>query len=115
MATTEYFHPRETSGEKLGGVAAIVFARVAGAWRAFQNRRSVAKLLEWDHHMLRDIGLTEGDVRSAMSMPVSSDPSFRLDALAEERRVAFRAQARERQAKVKDFRFESGLDRWKRI
>ena len=36
-------------------------------WQAVRNRRSVAKLLEWDDRMLRDIGLTQSDVRSAMA------------------------------------------------
>jgi uncharacterized protein YjiS (DUF1127 family) len=65
---------------------------------AVRNRRQVAKLLSWDAHMLRDIGLTPGDVRSAMAGPLHEDPSYRLDTLARERRSAFRATARERRA-----------------
>ena len=43
--------------------------RCAALWRATQNRRSVAKLLEWDDRMLKDIGLTQGDVLSVMALP----------------------------------------------
>ncbi|MCB1498456.1 MAG: DUF1127 domain-containing protein [Bauldia sp.] len=63
---------------------------------AIRHRRQVAKLLSWDAHMLRDIGLTEGDVRAAMAGPMRDDPSYRLDALVHERRRAGQALARER-------------------
>lgn len=63
---------------------------------AMRNRRQVAKLLDWDSRMLRDIGLTPGDVRSAMASPLGDDPSHRLGAMARERRAAFHAAARER-------------------
>jgi uncharacterized protein YjiS (DUF1127 family) len=63
---------------------------------AVRNRRQVAKLLSWDARMLRDIGLTPGDVRSAMASPFGDDPSCRLDTMARERRNAFHAGARER-------------------
>ena len=46
--------------------------------------------------MLRDIGLTQGDVRSAMAIAgVGDDPSYRLGVMSRERRAAFRAQARD--------------------
>ncbi|HET7718092.1 MAG TPA: DUF1127 domain-containing protein [Bauldia sp.] len=64
--------------------------------KAARNRRQVARLLSWDARMLRDIGLTPGDVRSAMASPLGDDPSGRLGAMAEERRNAIHAAARER-------------------
>jgi hypothetical protein len=67
-----------------------------GIARARRNRRSVARLLEWDEYMLRDIGLTSGDVHAAMALRASEDPSQKLDALSAERRAAIRAEARER-------------------
>ena len=73
-----------------------------------RNRRSVAKLLEWDDHMLRDIGLTQSDVRSAMASPIADDPSYRLGAISGERRRAIRAQARD--VSVREFRLESRSD-----
>ena len=85
-----------TFGERFLGLAGAAYARAAALFRAVQNRRSVAKLLDWDDRMLRDIGLTPGDVRAVMSLPVSDDPSYRLGVLSVERRAAFRAAAKER-------------------
>ena len=85
-----------TPGERLQLMVEAAFVRVAGFVRAARNRRSVAKLLEWDERMLRDIGLTTGDVHAAMALRVSEDPSQRLEALSAERRAAIRAEARER-------------------
>ena len=96
MVTTELATQPASAGEKLHHFATALLARVAGLWRAARNRRSVARLLDWDERMLRDIGLTPGDVQGAMALPVSEDPSYRLGVIAVERRVAFRAQARDR-------------------
>jgi uncharacterized protein YjiS (DUF1127 family) len=76
--------------------AANVFHRAIDVVVAYRNRRQVARLLSWDAHMLRDIGLTPGDVSSALASPLAEDPSCRLDALARERRRAVEAGARER-------------------
>ena len=86
------------SSERLLGLAIAASTWVLGAWRMAQNRRTVAKLLEWDERMHRDIGLTRGDVRSVMAMPSGEDPSYRLSELSSERRAALRAEARERAA-----------------
>jgi hypothetical protein len=45
--------------------------------------------------MLADIGLTEGDVRSALSARIADDPSCHLSAFSNERKAAQRARARE--------------------
>lgn len=97
MATTQFdvSQLQSPAGEKLAALGRIVLGRVAGLWRAMQNRRSVKQLLEWDARMLNDIGLTPGDVLSAMSGPVGEDPSYRLSVLSVERRAAIRAAARE--------------------
>jgi uncharacterized protein YjiS (DUF1127 family) len=111
MTTTQFdvSQLQSPAGEKLAALGRSVFARVAGLWRAMQNRRSVKQLLEWDARMLNDIGLTPGDVLSAMSGPVGEDPSYRLSVLSVERRAAIRASARERlelasTGKVTEFR-----------
>jgi uncharacterized protein YjiS (DUF1127 family) len=111
MTTTQFdvSQLQSPAGEKLAALGRSVFARVAGLWRAMQNRRSVKQLLEWDARMLNDIGLTPGDVLSAMSGPVGEDPSYRLSVLSVERRAAIRAAARERlelasTGKVTEFR-----------
>lgn len=99
MATFEFTTTTPAgTGEKLAHVALSTAEQVAKVWRAVKNRRSVAKLLDWDDRMLRDIGLTSNDVRSAMSGPVREDPSLRLGLLSIERRAAIRAEARERLA-----------------
>ena len=61
-----------------------------------KNRRSVSQLAGWDDHMLRDIGLTRGDVHSALPRRFADDPSYRLSAFSAERKSAARAQSRER-------------------
>jgi uncharacterized protein YjiS (DUF1127 family) len=97
MATTELSQsPSATTGEKLRLAVEAGLARLAALWRSAQNRRKVARLLEWDAHMLRDIGLTPGDVRAAMASPMHDDPSNHLGALSLERRMASHATARER-------------------
>jgi hypothetical protein len=48
--------------------------------------------------MLRDIGLTRGDVCAVMALPAGQDPSYRLSELSSERRAAIRAEGRERAA-----------------
>lgn len=79
--------------------ATAVFHRAAELVVAYRNRREVARLLKWDAHMLRDIGLTQGDVHSALASPLAEDPSYRLDMLARERRRAVHAIARERRGR----------------
>jgi uncharacterized protein YjiS (DUF1127 family) len=85
-----------TAGERLLELTAAASAWIGYVWRTARNRRSVAKLLEWDERMLRDIGLTRGDVCAVMALPAGQDPSYRLNELSGERRAALRADARER-------------------
>ena len=97
MATTEFSHSAPAgAGTKLRRLAEAGLFRLVALWRAVKNRRAVVRLLEWDDHMLRDIGLTQGDVRAALAWPVTDDPSYRLGATSLERRTAFRAASRER-------------------
>jgi uncharacterized protein YjiS (DUF1127 family) len=101
MATTELLQSQSANaGERLFHLAQSGFVRLAAAWRAARNRRSVGKLLDWDNRMLSDIGLTPGDVRSALASPMGDDPSYRLGVLSVERRAAFRANAAERLARI---------------
>lgn len=52
--------------------------RLTGAWTAWQNRREIRHLLEFDDHMLADIGLNRSDVLAAMMTDPFDDPSNRL-------------------------------------
>jgi uncharacterized protein YjiS (DUF1127 family) len=96
MASTDLTHAQPAHfGERIQHVIAVSSARVAAVWQAAKNRRSVNRLLEWDDRMLRDIGLTSGDVRAALSGRLVEDPSPRLEVLSGERRAAVRARRRE--------------------
>jgi len=56
--------------------------------RAWRNRRTAAKLTEFDDHILQDLGLNRSDVYDALDTPFSSDPSLELQ------RYALRNRAR---------------------
>jgi uncharacterized protein YjiS (DUF1127 family) len=95
MATTEFSHTELSSTAGLRNFVEAAAARLAGMWTAARNRRAVNRLLAWDSRMLADIGLTEGDVRSALSARIADDPSCHLSAFSNERKAAQRARARE--------------------
>jgi uncharacterized protein YjiS (DUF1127 family) len=95
MATYDDTRSRSDGGLLFPLVSAML-QHAAAYIEVVRNRRQVAKLLHWDSRMLRDIGLTPGDVRSAMASPLGDDPSYRLETMARERRNSFHAAARER-------------------
>ncbi|MFK8032884.1 MAG: DUF1127 domain-containing protein [Hyphomicrobiales bacterium] len=76
------------------GVAYLA-KRMAIFWNTWKNRRMMTKLVTLDDHMLKDIGLTRGDLRMVSALPYSDDPTSRLRVLAVERRASERAWARE--------------------
>jgi uncharacterized protein YjiS (DUF1127 family) len=89
MTTTGFTHTQRfafTQGLKNAFEAGA--NRVAALWTAAKNRRAVNQLLSWDEHALKDIGVTRGDVRSALAVTAPNDPSYRLRTLRGERRVA---------------------------
>jgi uncharacterized protein YjiS (DUF1127 family) len=68
-------------------------AKAYAGFTAWVNRRSAGQyLLDMDERMLADIGLTRGDLRSAWSEPLWSDPTVRLQRIAAERRAARRVR-----------------------
>ncbi len=71
-------------------------ANAGARWRAVRNRREVARLLDKHNHALCDVGVTAADVRAALAVPLSLDPSRRLAALARERHAAACQMAAER-------------------
>ena len=95
MATYDETRSRADSGFLFALLSAALH-HAAARFEAMRHRREVAQLLVWDQRMLRDIGVTEGDVRSAMASRFGEDPSSRLEAMAGERRRAFLEGARER-------------------
>lgn len=72
--------------------------------RALQRRRVITQLAQLDDHMLRDIGLTRGDLRDAAAAPMGADPTQVLVLRTTERRVAQRLTqwARQQRARVPD-------------
>ncbi|BAT58632.1 hypothetical protein GJW-30_1_01159 [Variibacter gotjawalensis] len=68
-------------------LAASIFAHVVDVFTAFKNRRALSELSNLDERMLRDIGLTRGDLRDAISEPLWRDPTAILVSRAGERRV----------------------------
>ena len=102
MVTTAFRQEPAPLGERLVSLLFSAATRLVHAWQAARNRRAVAKLLQWDARMLRDIGLTQGDVAAVMALPRGVDPSRRLRFLSVERRAAVRAEASERMARSRN-------------
>jgi uncharacterized protein YjiS (DUF1127 family) len=50
----------------------------AGLFKALRHRREVGGLAQLDDRLLKDIGLTRGDVRGALAGPAFRDPSVLL-------------------------------------
>ncbi|WP_165498223.1 DUF1127 domain-containing protein [Siculibacillus lacustris] len=95
------FSPRLALTALVPAVAATtkrVIAAGQAMWRIRRHRREVHELLNYDARALADIGLTQGDLMAALSLPALSDPSRRLVVLAVERRAGRRAQIREQLA-----------------
>lgn len=85
-----------SSGSAVMARVRDLFRQAKAALKAWDNRREAMSMLTgMDEHMLKDIGLSGGDVRSALAEPLWSDPTVRLKLLAVERRAAVRAQSRE--------------------
>ena len=63
--------------EREPGFAAYV-TRLARNW---WSRRKLARLEELDNHLLKDIGLTRGDVVRVRSLPLECDPNAALSAI----------------------------------
>jgi uncharacterized protein YjiS (DUF1127 family) len=72
----------------LFGAARAVLALLMSVAQRWENRRAVKNLLDWDDHALRDIGLTRADVRLALGLRFTEDPSARLSNWVSERRAA---------------------------
>jgi len=68
--------------------AGVVARRAKQALRAAKHRRDAAMLASFDDRMLADIGLTRGDLRDALSVPLWQDPIPLLVSRAGERRAA---------------------------
>jgi len=61
---------------------------VARVWRVHRNRRKVEQLANLTDAQLKDIGLTRGDVRRALALPLFADPSALLNEWSADRRLS---------------------------
>jgi uncharacterized protein YjiS (DUF1127 family) len=86
MQALPYSYSPVTS--RIAALARKAGLRVIEYVRAFQNRRSMDMLAGLDERMLRDIGLTRGDVRDAFAEPLWRDPTGVLVKRVRERRGA---------------------------
>lgn len=81
-----------------GTSAAAVVTRVGdgllAVLRAVWRRREVNRLAELSDHALDDIGLTRADLASVRQLPVTIDPTLRLDAMVRERLISAEDAAR---------------------
>ena len=70
---------------RLAGAAVLRVVEIA---RAYRNRRDMQLLSGFDDRMLRDIGLTRGDLCDAVAEPLWRDPTTVLVTRLRERRAA---------------------------
>jgi uncharacterized protein YjiS (DUF1127 family) len=78
-------HPIGHVLAKLGASLARFGRGLAAAWR---RRNDMAVLASFDDVMLKDIGLSRGDVRDAIAQPLWRDPTAVLELRRIERRSA---------------------------
>jgi uncharacterized protein YjiS (DUF1127 family) len=87
MATPE-FATHATASGRFPRLATAVLGRAVSLWSAWRDHRAVASMLYLDERILRDIGVTEGDIRAVLAVtPARHDPSRRLAAIVAERRA----------------------------
>jgi len=77
----------------LGATARRAFRQLAVAWR---RRNDAVTLASFDDYMLRDIGLTRGDLNDALAEPLWRDPTAVLVRRQSERRAYWRRMPAER-------------------
>lgn len=82
-------------GTAASGVLIAVFTGSLQFIRAVGRRHHLAQLGGFDDRMLRDIGLTRGDLRDASAGPLWQDPTAILVVRSVERRAARRLATRE--------------------
>jgi uncharacterized protein YjiS (DUF1127 family) len=82
--------PATAALARIAGLAREVALRLVDVARAVKNRRDMHVLASFDDRMLRDIGLTRGDLRDAASEPVWRDPTAVLVTRVNERRRRYR-------------------------
>ncbi|MFS2324001.1 DUF1127 domain-containing protein [Brucella sp. H1_1004] len=74
-----------TSTSVLRQMVNSVFASAMRRWTLFRNRRHVGHLNQLDSYLLKDIGVHDGDIYTAIHTRVTDDPTRVLAALADAR------------------------------
>lgn len=59
---------------------------VSAMWQARRRRRKLKSLLDLDDHMLKDVGVTRGEVEIATGLPLYRDATSELYRMASARR-----------------------------
>lgn len=101
--------PFSSFGTAASGLLIAAFMGSIQFIKAVARRRHIAQLGGFDDRMLRDIGLTRGDLLDATSGPLWQDPTALLVVRSVERRAARRLSMREalREAAHQDARREA--------
>ncbi len=60
------------------GVLQTVLRKAHATIEAWKQRKQIRALVDFDDHMLADIGLSRRDVREALELPFSHDPGREL-------------------------------------
>jgi uncharacterized protein YjiS (DUF1127 family) len=67
------------------GALHTLYRAASEAVHAWQHRRQISTLVDFDDHMLADIGLSRQDVKEALDLPFSHDPGRELQFRASRR------------------------------
>jgi len=78
---------------RLAPAASSAARMTRGIVTAVENRREVRRLGEADERLLKDIGLTQGDISAALDTPFYVDPSANLALHSGGRTAAFTSGA----------------------
>ncbi len=77
------------------GFLAFIATPVVAIKAAVARRKVMGHLAGFDDHLLRDIGLTRGDIDAVMYRSLRDDPTLRLALMVREARLGRRAAVRE--------------------
>ena len=101
MTTHTMLMPISAAARVLG-FAGTVASRLVTFVRAYKNRHDLQVLAGFDDYMLRDIGLTRGDLRDAVAEPLWRDPTTILVTRVRERRGRHQARPAGQRPQLQD-------------
>ena len=78
--------PLTQTGSRIGHPIHDLSSRLVDRVRQFRRRRHFKRLLDLDDQMLKDIGVTRGEVDIAARLPMSVDAATELRRMSLERR-----------------------------